>query len=332
MSATKPAHGRVLVIALNPSIDAEWRIEQVHWEEKNEVLSERRWAGGKGVNVARWLRHLGQEAMLLTPLGGATGRELARHLRQEKLAARRIPLRQPTRVNIIVTPTRGRQLRFNPVWQRLSPAEWRAVLQASRACPARAKCLVLSGSLPRGAPVTAYAQIIRGARRAGVPCLLDCDGPPFAAALPAHPFLVKPNEHELAQWIGHPLGSATAVMRAAKTLSAIMRGWVLVSRGPRGGLLVHAAQGIALTARAPQVRVVNTVGAGDALLAAVVGRLLSGAAPADCLRWGIGVGTAATMLPAGQLPSRAAMEACVAQVKVTSPTVWLAARGPNTAR
>src|SRR5215831_17901147 len=109
-----------LVLALNPSIDAEWSVEQVHWEEKNIVRSERRWAGGKGINVARWLRFLGGEPGLLLPLGARTGAELEVCLRAEKLAAKIIPLRESTRVNVVVTTRTGRQLRFNPAGPELS--------------------------------------------------------------------------------------------------------------------------------------------------------------------------------------------------------------------
>ena len=57
--------GDALILALNPCIDAEWRVDDVLWEEKNNVQSERRWAGGKGVNVVRWLKHLGGKPLLL---------------------------------------------------------------------------------------------------------------------------------------------------------------------------------------------------------------------------------------------------------------------------
>ena len=103
-----------LILALNPSIDAEWRVDDVLWEEKNNIRSERRWAGGKGANVARWLQHLGDNPLLLLPLGGQTGVELACCLRDEKLPAKIIPLRPSTRVDVIVTTANGRQLRFNP--------------------------------------------------------------------------------------------------------------------------------------------------------------------------------------------------------------------------
>src|SRR6185436_6061427 len=106
---------RILVLALNPSIDAEWRVDDVLWEEKNNVQSERRWAGGKGINVARWLRYLGGKPQLLLPLGGSTGNELASYLRAEKIPSKIIRLGQASRVNVIVTTGQGRQMRFNPL-------------------------------------------------------------------------------------------------------------------------------------------------------------------------------------------------------------------------
>src|SRR5436190_697152 len=75
----------------------------------------------------------------------------------------------------------------------------------------RRNLLILSGSLPRGVPVTAYAQLIRLARRRGVVTLLDCDGLVFTTAIKARPFLVKPNDHELAEWWGKPLRTEAGI-------------------------------------------------------------------------------------------------------------------------
>jgi len=320
-----------LVLALNPSIDAEWRVADVLWEEKNNVHSERRWAGGKGINVARWLKQLGGQPRLLLPLGGPTGAELKGYLRGEKLPAHVIPLREPTRVNVIVTTTAGRQMRFNPLGPRLLLREWRgiakAVEQNLRRKPAeqggahhsgRAEVkvfpggapglagptdlLILSGSLPRGLPVSAYAQLIRLARRYGVNTLLDCDGPVLAVAIKARPFLVKPNEHELARWWGKPLRAEGDILRAARALSGETRGWVLVSRGGRRSLLVNVAAGYQVFGAPRRVKPRNTVGAGDALLAGVAWAIQSGGAPVQWLRQGLAVGTQATLRLAGTLP------------------------------
>ena len=117
------------------------------------------------------------------------------------------------------------------------------------------------------------------------------------AGIKARPFLTKPNEFELEQWWRKPLRTLAAVIRAARSLAESTGGWVLVSRGPRGALL--AGRGKVFGCRAPDVRVRNTIGAGDALVAAAAARLND--APEDWLRWAVATGSAATEQSAGEL-------------------------------
>jgi 1-phosphofructokinase family hexose kinase len=192
-------------------------------------------------------------------------------------------------------------MRFNPLGPKLSRAEWCKLTQQVERELQRAHLLILSGSLPRGVPVPAYAQLTRLAHLHGLRTVLDCDGPAFAAAVTARPFLVKPNEHELASWWGEPLTSEAEILRAARTLSRQTCGWVLVSRGAKRALLVNQAGGFHFTAMPPCGRPRNTVGAGDALLAAVVGQIQTGAPPETWLRAGLAAGSAATQCAAGDL-------------------------------
>jgi 1-phosphofructokinase family hexose kinase len=305
-----------LVLALNPAIDAEWGVGQVQWEEKNMVRSECRWAGGKGVNVARWLRHLQGRPRLLLPLGGATGIELARCLRAEKLPATIVRLRGASRVNVIVTTADGRQLRFNQPGPELSRTEWREVLRVTENLLAKASCLILSGSLPRGVPANAYTKLVKSAHRAGVKTVLDCDGEALRATVASRPYLVKPNEHELGEWAGCRLKSEASLVGAARELSAASRGWVLVSRGGDGGVLVNQREGVTHFARPRRLKPVSTVGAGDALLAAVVRQIELGATPGEWLRHGVTVGAAATQSTAGKLPTRAMIRGILGRVEV----------------
>jgi 1-phosphofructokinase family hexose kinase len=291
-----------LVVALNPSIDAEWRVADVLWEEKNNVLSERRWAGGKGINVARWLKHLGGKPQLLLPLGGPSGTEIAGYLRQERISTHVLSLREATRVNVIVTTSAGRQVRFNPLGPKFSAREWQDFLRAFQAELKRTNLLILSGSLPRGLAPDIYSKLIGLAHRAGVNTLLDCDGAPFKAAVSARPFLVKPNEHELGLWCERPLRSEAQIVTAARALSEETQGWVLVSRGGQRSLLVNVREKFQLFAAPKKVKPRNTVGAGDSLLAAVARQIQLGRPPTEWLRQGLAIGTQATQLPAGELP------------------------------
>ena len=291
-----------LILALNPSIDAEWRVSEVQWEEKNNVLSERRWAGGKGINVARWLKHLGGKPQLLLPLGGPTGDELAGYLRREKIPTRIIPLREATRVNAIITTDEGRQMRFNPAGPRLSIGESHNIFQQVETLLRKAKLLILSGSLPRGLAADTYQRLILLGRKHGVRTLLDCEGPALAAAVKALPFLVKPNEHELAAWWGKSLRTEPQVRRAAAALSEATGGWVLVSRGSDRSLLINVRETFLKFAAPRRVNPRNTVGAGDALLAAVAHKIQQDAPPPEWLKEGLATGTAATQLLPGHLP------------------------------
>lgn len=307
---------QILVIGLNPAVDVEWRVGSIHWDEKNTVLGERRWAGGKSVNVARWLRHLGARVRLLVPLGGATGAELRRQLRAEDVPLRAVPLREATRANVMVTQAHGPQLRFNPRGPKLSAEEWRAFFRAAETEMKRSSLVILSGALCRDARATVYRDLVRLAHRIGVRVVLDCDGPAFAAGVTARPWLVKPNEFELAQWAGRKLRSEAAVVRAARELSRQTGGWVLLSRDARGGLLVNEASGFADRADVPCVRVRNTVGAGDALLAAAAIAVAGGTEPMEWLRAGLATATAGVQCPAGELAGRSSVVAMRRRIAV----------------
>ncbi len=316
LSVDSPPVTRLCIVALNPAIDAEWRVENVVWEEKNVVREQRRWAGGKGVNVARWLKLLGVDSELLIPLGGATGREMSAELRGERLRASVVHLREETRVNVVITTATGRQMRFNPRGPKLTGVEWRTLLDLAKQRLARGLPLILSGALPRGVPTDAYAQLIRLAHHYGRRAFLDCDGPALSAAVAAKPFLVKPNLHELSLWAGTNLGSSKRIFSAALQLSRTTGGWVLLSLGEKGALLVNAANKFAMRACPPPVRALNTVGAGDALLAAAAAAAMRDAEPAEWLRAGVAAGTAATQCEAGRLPAMTRVKKLSAQVRL----------------
>jgi len=297
---------RPIVLALNPSMDAEWHVDGVRWEEKNNITFEYRWPGGKGVNVARWLTHLGTKPLILLPLGGATGRELAQGLAAEGIAARVISIAEETRVNVIVTTRQQGQLRFNPPGPKISRREGQRILSALRAELPRARCLILSGSLPRGLPPATYAALIKLANRRNVPVFLDCDGEALTHAAKARPFLVKPNEAELVSWarsVGlKPGRSEKEIRRLALQLARVTQRWVLVSRGSKAAWLVHGKHHHALRAKPPRVKPLTTVGAGDALLAAVIASVFRADDFPEWLQKGLATGAVATQLPSGTLP------------------------------
>ncbi len=312
---------KALIVSLNPAIDCEWRVPHVRWEEKNNILEERRWAGGKGSNVARWLRHLGGRPELLIPLGGGVGDELARYLRMWRVKCHVVQLKAATRVNVIVTSDQG-QLRFNPLGPIISAKELSGLLSGLRAfCREQPRngssSVIMSGALPRGVPGGIYRTMIDIAHEFGVTAFLDCDGPAFAAGIRAKPFLVKPNVHELTQWFGKPFD----LRRAVTQLSDITRGWVLVSQDAHGALLWNSVVGAGFSAHTPKVIVRNTVGAGDALMSGVIREVQRPARPEEWLRWGVATGTACVQNVGGRLADPVAIKRLRARIEV-EPLKW----------
>ena len=305
-----------LVLSLNPAVDLEWVVPVVRWNEKNTIEAERRWAGGKGVNVARWLRHLGSRLKLLIPLGGTPGDEMRAALRREKIPTRIIPLRESSRVDAVVTAADGRQLRFNPRGPQLSKSEWSRLEKAFVSLLKQSRLLVISGSMPPGTPVDLYARWTRMAQAQGGRVLVDCDGAVFASAVKAHPFLVKPNAHELAQWIGKPLKGISELRAAAMTLARATGGWVAVSRGPEAAWLLRAENNEFYQATPPVMEIQTTNGAGDAMLAGMADQILRHEEPGEWLRHGVAAGVAATQCPAGTTPTGEVFERCLEKIQV----------------
>lgn len=278
---------RIVVVSSNPAVDVEWRVESLRPEEKNEIRSESRWPGGKGINVARWLVRLGAPVELVLPLGGATGEEIAQGLRSERIPYSAVSIGKPTRANVVVTTDSGTQFRLNPTWPVLGREEVRRLDQRVRELMVGATLLVVSGALVRGAPIGLYAGWLKAAEAIGLRVFLDCDGAAFRKAVPEGPFLVKPNLHELEQWSGRGLKDPADREAALRQLAAATHGWVVLSCGEEGAWMTHCGSETIVRRRAKRVRVRNTVGAGDAMLAGIVHSVLLEELPSEWLRAGI---------------------------------------------
>lgn len=293
---------RIVTVTLNPCIDLELEVEALLVEDVTRVLAARKDPGGKGVNVSRMLLHLGRASTALAALGGATGRELAELARAAGLDLAVARVRGETRINLTISE-RGAGLtrRLNMAGPLLDGGDLRRLRRALAAASRQADWLVLSGSLPPGAPETLYAEIIEQARRHGAACALDSDGPPLEAGVAARPALLKPNLHELSRLAGQPLPDIAAARQAARALCGGGVSTVLVSLGAGGALLVAAAD--EAVAVPPPVRAVSTVGCGDALLAAYLHARAEGLPEREALRWGVAAGAASAAKPGTRLAS-----------------------------
>ena len=211
----------ILVVALNPALDVTHHVAGADWAGVNRPAAVHARAGGKGLNVARTLRALGQTVTLTGLAGGRTGEALADGLAGTGIAAELTPIAGETRRTFVVADSvNGQTALFNEPGPAVSAAEYEQFFVSYEKALASSAAVVLSGSLPPGVPADAYAGLITAATAAGVPAILDASGTALARGAAAGPAVVKPNLAELEAATGHEVSSADrrdlpAVERAA---------------------------------------------------------------------------------------------------------------------
>ncbi|MET9255749.1 1-phosphofructokinase family hexose kinase [Streptomyces sp. NPDC003717] len=291
----------ILTVTLNTALDVTYRVPalQPHASHRVREVTER--PGGKGLNVARVLAALGHEVTVTGFAGGATGAVVREGLAgTDRVTDALVPLAGQTRRTVaVVDETTGDTTQFNEPGPTVSPAEWQAFQDAYESLLAGAAAVALCGSLPPGVPVGAYAGLVRDARAAGVPVLLDTSGEPLRRAIAARPDLIKPNADELAELTGsHDPVRAThsARRRGARA--------VVASLGAEG-LLAVTPEGRWRAAPPARVRG-NPTGAGDSAVAGLLSGLVEDLPWPARLTRAVALSAATVLSPtAGEFDSRA---------------------------
>lgn len=299
----------IVTLTPNPSLDRTLQLDRLVRGGVHRALGGRIDPGGKGVNVSRALSAHGITTTAVLPLGGPDGARLAELLDGLGVIVSAVPVAGSVRSNITVAEPDGTTTKLNSPGATVTPQVLDAMAQAMLARAEHASWVVLAGSLPPGAPVGWYAELVTALRRTRVKIAVDTSDEPLAAlvaALPgAAPDLMKPNGHELASFTGTDAevleSDPAAAARAARYL--VDRGvtTVLATLGGLGAVLVTAED--AWYAPSPPIDVVSTVGAGDSSLFGYLLGEVRGLAPTERLAWGVAYGSAAAGLPGTTIPN-----------------------------
>ncbi|MFE7853414.1 1-phosphofructokinase family hexose kinase [Streptomyces sp. NPDC057403] len=259
----------ILTVTLNTALDITYRVRGLRPHASHRVSEVTERPGGKGLNVARVLAALGHEVTVTGFTGGSTGRSVQEQLaRTHGVVDALVPVGGPTRRTIAVVDERtGDTTQLNEPGPTIAPAEWAAFQEVYEDLLPSVSAVALCGSLPPGVPVGAYAGLVRSAKAAGVPVLLDTSGEPLRRGVAARPDLIKPNADELAELTGshEPLrATQDARRRGARA--------VVTSLG-RDGLLAVTPEG-RWRATPPTHVHGNPTGAGDSAVAGLLSGLV----------------------------------------------------------
>ncbi len=258
--------GRVYTVTLNPSLDYTVSVEHFRLGYTNRTESELLTVGGKGINVSTVLKNLGIESTALGFVAGFTGQEAIRQLTKRGIESGLIFLEDGlTRINVKLQSVEGTEI--NGQGPDI-PGEKLAMLTEQLLKLRAGDVLFLSGSIPPSLPGDIYRQMMERLAE-GVMTVVDASGELLTEVLPLHPFLIKPNHHELGEIFGVTLTDRASAIPYAKKLQEMGARNVLVSMAGEGAALV-AENGSTYEAPAPKGRLVNGVGAGDSMAAGFV--------------------------------------------------------------
>lgn len=264
MISKKGENAVIYTVTFNPALDYVIYLDELIPGETNRCRREELYFGGKGINVSLVLKELGMENTALGFIAGFTGDALAQNLRDQGIRTDFIRLKEGlTRINIKLKERAETEI--NASGPAISPADLSALLAKLDALGA-GDTLVLAGSIPATVPADIYEQIAARLSGKGIRLVVDATGALLLRVLPHHPFLIKPNHRELEELVSRPLCGTAELADAARELQQKGARNVLISRGKDGALLLDEA-GKVYEMPALGGRPVNTVGAGDSMVA-----------------------------------------------------------------
>ena len=312
MADNKP----IATLALNPAIDLSYLVSELVPFRKTKARHARYDCGGNAVNVSRALKKLGKIAHTCCILAGESGAMLKHLLAQEGIVPESITVEGETRVN-------------STIQQRRPPAEYKISgvapenISADEIATITKRFLklagdgygVLTGSLPNGVPQDTYARLSAQLSEQGARVVVDTKDDMLLSTLKTRPFLIKPNVYELEITSGKALPTVEAIAEQARQLQQGGVTNVCVSMGAEGAVLVNDDD--SYYAPAPKIRVMCSVGAGDAMVAGLLGALVDGLPSEEVLLQGLACGSGAVTQPGTMLFDPEQLDSLKEELEVT---------------
>lgn len=284
----------IATVTLNPALDLFVETPEIQFDTVLKASDVRRMPGGKGLNVSRVLKVLGEETEAFLLAGGPSGAEYLALARGLGFPIRCVETGAATRTNVVISEeVSGRHIKVNMPGEE---TQSRHVAQLIRLLGDRAgelRGLVLAGSLPPGLPASSWADLVRFGHEADVPVFVDTHGVPLRRAVGEKPTAVKINRLEMEELIGHPLSNAKEIAEAGRVLVETGIREICVTDGASGAVLVDRSG--AWSCAPPRRSSKRPVGAGDCFMAGFASRSIQGSWGADLLSFATACGSEAAL-------------------------------------
>lgn len=278
----------IYTVTFSPSIDYIPYVDNFEVNTLNRASTVSYYPGGKGINISRVLTRLKSETTALGFLGGFTGGFIQQFLTQEQVKTQFIEIDEATRINVKIKSASETEL--NGPSPQLTADNVTKLLHTIQRQLTKDDWIIVSGTVPARVTETFFAQLQQACQQVGAKWILDTSGPRLKTLLQYEPFLVKPNQEELGELVGQKIATTDEVLHYSRELVARGVETVVVSLGGAGA--VCTTKEGSLVAQAPKGKVVNTVGAGDSLVAGMVSRLAQNRSIEEAFKYGVAAGSA----------------------------------------
>jgi 1-phosphofructokinase family hexose kinase len=248
--------------------------------------------GGKGVNVARTLKRLGQPVIATGLVGGATGDRIVQALVDEAILSGFGRIREESRTNTaVLDPTTNISTEVNERGPAVTPQEIELFRDKLLYLARGAEICVFAGSLPYGVEPDVYAGLIRDVKRLGVVTIIDTDGQPLRLAMRAEPDVISPNELEAEELVGREFNDEEDRARAVAEMTRLGAREAIMTLGDGCFACVREdGADVLYRVRVEEQDARSVIGSGDAFLAGYVAARYQGLSGVECLRHGVACG------------------------------------------
>lgn len=303
----------IYTCTITPSLDYTTYLPEFNSGELNRADEVYYYPGGKGINVSRVLNRLDVASVAVGFIGGFTGDYIKEFLQKEGIQTDFIQTNEVTRINVKIKA--GQESELNGPGPSINKDQLEMLFEKVQAMK-KGDWFVLAGSLTNAIPIPFFEKVAAVCTDKGVRFVLDTSGPALKGLIHTKPFLIKPNAEELGELFDTKISSINEALHYAQKLVVKGVKHVIVSMGGEGALLV--TKDLAVSAKAPVGKVVNTVGAGDSLVSGFIASYIEDENVTEAFRYGVASGSATAFQ--SDLCKKADVEALLGEVTIIPTT------------
>ena len=284
---------KIITLTLNPAFDVHCSAESFEACHENLATITEREAGGKGVNISRALTMNGVDNLALLAVGDENGADFCRELDKDSMTYEVIEVKGRIRENITVHTKGAPETRISFTGFDTDESLLAAFDERLAATVENGDIVTFTGRVPSGVSMDAVKAFLRNLKRMGAKIVIDSRSFELDDLIEMSPWLIKPNEEEIAVYLNKDVSDFEGVIDGAKEIFNSGIENVMISLGAKGALLV--CKDGSFVARPPKIQALSTIGAGDSSIGGFVAAASAGKDPAEMLKTAVSFGSAACM-------------------------------------